>query len=308
MLVIAPTIAFVGMAVWILWDADTPRSASANFISTPQFVLWLLILCGQAAVWALASGFVWITLSGRLRDLWRSGELGPARLAGMAAALLILVLTAVVLAAAPKTAAPSLWSVELRQLPKGGEFPLEQHSLKIAVVVAIGLVIGFAAIAGIWATAMLLNRLRPENPPTREDLERFLALRRDLTSLLAVAGALIGLATLATGALRLAVLATDRLQFASEYVVAYGLFFTGLLAIGFAPAFLAMRGAGARLRDSAHPLSAPNDADFAEVIARRAALDVVLETNLSASATFKAGVAILTPLAGSLLGLVLPGA
>jgi len=34
----------------------------------------------------------------------------------------------------------------------------------------------------------------------------------------------------------------------------------------------------------------------------------VLETNLSASATFKAGVAILTPLAGSLLALVLPGA
>lgn len=176
------------------------------------------------------------------------------------------------------------------------------------MVVAIGLVIGFAAIAGTWATAMLLNRLRPENPPTREDLERFLALRRDLTSLLAVAGALIGLATLATGALRLAVLATDRLQFASEYVVAYGLFFTGLLAIGFAPAFLAMRGAGARLRDSAHPLTAPNDADFTEVIAKRAALDVILETNLSASATFKAGVAILTPLAGSMLGLVLPGA
>ncbi len=80
------------------------------------------------------------------------------------------------------------------------------------MVVAIGLVIGFAAIAGTWATAMLLNRLRPENPPTREDLERFLALRRDLTSLLALAGALTGLATLATGALRLAVLATDRVS------------------------------------------------------------------------------------------------
>ena len=32
----------------------------------------------------------------------------------------------------------------------------------------------------------------------------------------------------------------------------------------------------------------------------------MLETNLSASATFKAGVAVLTPLAGSLLALVLP--
>jgi hypothetical protein len=53
--------------------------------------------------------------------------------------------------------------------------------------------------------------------------------------------------------------------------------------------------------------SPPNDDNFADVIARRATLDAVLETNLSASATFKAGVAILTPLAGSLVSLALPG-
>lgn len=186
------------------------------------------------------------------------------------------------------------------------QFPLKNHEFKVTVIVAIGAVIGFAAMAGMWAVAMLLDRLRPTSRPTPEDLERFLALRRDLVSLLAIAGTVIGVATLAAGALRLAIIAAG-LEYAAEYVLAYGLFFTGLLAIAFTPAFLAMRRAGASLRDNAYPLPAPNDDNFADVIARRAALDAVLETNLSASATFKAGVAILTPLAGSLLSLVLPG-
>lgn len=94
MLVVVPVLALVAMAVWILWDADTP-SRSARFISSPEFVVWLLILCGQAAVWALASGVVWITVSQRMRELWRSDDVTSTQLGGLAMALLILVLLAV---------------------------------------------------------------------------------------------------------------------------------------------------------------------------------------------------------------------
>jgi hypothetical protein len=96
------------------------------------------------------------------------------------------------------------------------------------------------------------------------------------------------------------------LVFAREYVLEYGLFFTGLLAIAYAPSFLAMRRAGLRLRNKTYPMLAPGSANFFERLEERRRLDEFLQTNLSANANFKAGVAILTPLAGSVVSLLLP--
>lgn len=96
------------------------------------------------------------------------------------------------------------------------------------------------------------------------------------------------------------------LVFAREYVLEYGLFFTGLLAIAYAPSFLAMRRAGLRLRNKAYPMLAPGNAGFFDRLEERRRLDEFLQTNLSANANFKAGVAILTPLAGSVVSLLLP--
>jgi hypothetical protein len=309
LLVLAPAVAVGAMVAWIMRDAkSTP--ASRAFIATPEFVLWLLILCAQAAFWILAVGYVARVVAGRVRELHASGVLKRRTVAPLLVSLLALLVL-------PFLVVTSKDSSPLRHLPTKDQFPLAHNEPKVNVIVFVALAIGFLAIVGMWATTMALNRLAPQGPPSAALLERFLGLRRELTSLLAVAGTLIGLATLSSGALRLAVLAANHepyfakgpgvpLQFAEGYVLAYGLFFSGLLAIAFAPGFLAMRAAGDRLRDAAHPLVAPNDPQFGDVIAKRKALDSVLETNLSASATFKAGVAVLTPLAGSLLALVLP--
>jgi hypothetical protein len=96
------------------------------------------------------------------------------------------------------------------------------------------------------------------------------------------------------------------LQFDEQYVLAYGLLFSGLLAIAFAPSFLSMREAGARLRDDVYPLPDPDDSTFFDAVENRRKLDDLLQTGLSATATFKAGVAILTPLVASLVSTLLP--
>ena len=309
LLVVTPAAAFGAMALWILRDArSTP--ASAAFVATPEFVLWLLILCAQASFWVLALGFVAGTVWRRRRDLRARGLLTPGSVVALGASLVVLVVFPALLVLSPA-------DTPLRHVPVKHEFPLADNELKVTAIVVVGLAIGFLAIVGMWAATMALNRLLPNGPPSAALLGRFLALRREIGSLLAVAGTLVGLATLSAGALRLAVLAAneephfakgpgEELEFASGYVLAYGLFFSGLLAIAFAPSFLAMRAAGDRLRDAAHPLVAPNDPGFADTVAKRNGLDAVLQTNLSASATFKAGAAILTPLASSLLALVLP--
>jgi hypothetical protein len=97
-----------------------------------------------------------------------------------------------------------------------------------------------------------------------------------------------------------------QVPFDQEYILAYGLLFTGVLGLAFAPSYLFMRRAGAELRDRSYPLPEPEDARFFEIVDQRNSFDALLQTNLSATATFKAGVAILTPLAASLLSTNLP--
>jgi hypothetical protein len=98
-----------------------------------------------------------------------------------------------------------------------------------------------------------------------------------------------------------------RLAFDHQYVLGYGLLFSGLLAIAFAPSFLSIRKAGTRLRDATYPLPHPSDPTFFEAVDNRRKLDDLLQTNLSATATFKAGVAIVTPLAASVISTLLSG-
>jgi hypothetical protein len=97
-----------------------------------------------------------------------------------------------------------------------------------------------------------------------------------------------------------------RLAFDKWYVIAYGLLFTGILALAFAPTLLVMRRTGERLRNRSFPLPRPTSPAFDTTVVRRASFDALLETNLTATATFKAGIAIATPLAASLLSTALP--
>jgi hypothetical protein len=97
------------------------------------------------------------------------------------------------------------------------------------------------------------------------------------------------------------------LAFDPLYVLAYGLIFSGVLGIAFAPCFLSMREAGTRLRDATYPLPDPSDPTFFDVVENRRKFDDYLQTNLSATTTFKAGVAILTPLVAGLTSTLLSG-
>jgi hypothetical protein len=97
-----------------------------------------------------------------------------------------------------------------------------------------------------------------------------------------------------------------QLEFDERYVLMYGLLFSGVLAIAYTPSFLAMRRAGAVLGDRSFPLPGPRHADFLATVEKRRAFEALLETGLTASATFKAGIAILTPLAASLVSTLVP--
>jgi hypothetical protein len=341
LIVVPSAIAVAGVPFLLLWDSSGGKSGA--FVATPEFVMWLLVLCAQAATWVGAAAFAAATLGGRWRDLRERGALPGSAIATLVASTLVLIVVAVLLGFG--TSLGLYEGAASSRLPSGDGWPLTHHDWKMRPLVGIGLAIGLLAIVAMWLATIAFGDLARHGTADRECVTRFLALRGELTNLLAVAGALVGLATLATGALREAALAANdepfyrdqaiacvaresgtagaevpaalddlleaypscvQVAFDADYVIAYGLLFTGILAIAFAPSFLAMRRAGAQLRDSAFPLAEPTDPGFFETVERRTKFDALLQTNLSAMATFKAGAAIVTPLAAGLVSAYLP--
>lgn len=307
--------------VVLLSNADSNETSKA-FISTPQFVLWMLLLCAQAAVWVLAVGYIFNVVRSRRREVKSSECYEPVTTVLIVTVAVALLALAVVFGLLTRLHLGPIRS-DLRHLSFSADFPLANGGWRLQPLVSFAFFVGVLAVVGMSFTAVRFDQLKREGGPADHlpDLTSFISLRDDALVLLAMVGAIVGLGTLSTGALREAVLATNgepvlvelikadpgaALKFAPEYVLAYGLYFSGLLALAFAPCFIAMRNTGAWLRDRAYPLTAPTDTTFADIVAKRKALDVLLQTNLSASGTFKAGVAILTPLAASLVTLVLP--
>ena len=91
-------------------------------------------------------------------------------------------------------------------------------------------------------------------------------------------------------------------QFDRRYVLAYGLLFSAVLALAFAPVFFVMRRAGDGLRDDTYALPDPSDETFFDVVERRRAFDALAcRRTCQMVVVFKAGAAILTPLAASLV-------
>jgi hypothetical protein len=348
LLVVVSAVVVALIPFWILRDWNSSPESEA-FVSTPQFILWVLILCGQAAIWVGAAAFVVTTLRTRWRDLQHRSALGAGAGAALASAV-VLTLLAVVLLFGTRLGIYA--DLPPGSAPSGSTWPLAHHTTKMAPLVGTAFLLGGLAIAGMWLTAAAFADLERDAARGSGSVTRFLELRSELTALLAVAGVLVGLATLSSGALREAVIAVrdkdvyreravscleqelaepgksaaevrrtvqaefddlldtypscTQVPFDQEYVLAYGLLFTGVLGLAFAPSYLFMRRAGAELRDSSYPLPEPGDARFFEIVDNRSAFDALLQTNLSATATFKAGVAILTPLAASLLSTSLP--
>jgi hypothetical protein len=150
----------------------------------------------------------------------------------------------------------------------------------------------------------------PDRPIAASDLERFLELRGKLQRFQLVTGGIVGLAILGAGAERDMVDAYVKQYggpsgFPIEYVLVYGLFFSGVLALVYFPTQQTMIRVGERIRDKFCPLPELGDSNWDSGWSRRSSLEAILSINVGPGATFKAAVGVLTPLIASLTGLLL---
>lgn len=267
----------------ISWSPDTVR-----FVKNGPFQLWTAILGAQTLLWVVA----FRPLLGSLRRHLR-GRSSLRREVLPSAAILVLLIVAIV--AVPAVSDP---------------FPafIPHMHLKVRFLTAGALIMALLASTSIWLIRARVERLAGASA-TRDTLDTYCRLRRELDLLLGFLGGVIGLAVLGSALLRKILLlyaeepGVEAVLFPAESVILYGLVLSFVLALVYVPTYATFHRVGITLRNASAPFPEPDDLE--EGLKRRDALDELLGLRLSTTASFRIATALLSPLIGSVVG-VLP--
>lgn len=258
-----------------------------KFSGTGQFRLWLFLIATQTAIWGIGAATL---LSRRVLDtldgLWSEGRRAVIATV-LAAALPLYGFVLGVVLTSPVTD------------------PLPGHRWKLFVLQAIGTAI---ALVGVAEFALVKVGLQSQaTGGTSADVARYLELRSLLQRVLAVEGAILAAAVLAAGALRNAVIAfTDHeSSYPREYIFIVGAYFTLVLALLYGPVYRKLLDVGNANLDAACPPVEPASPEWLATNEKRDALRRYLQLEVTASDSFRAGIAILAPLASALAALLL---
>src|SRR5919204_2007616 len=255
-----------------------------------EFRLWLFLIAAQTALWAIGAAFLLAPEVRRpVEDYWVAARRH--------------VVASVVAAAIPLVA-----FVAYASLSSHLDYPFPDHPYK---VLALSLIGSCVALIGVAELALVKFALESGHAGGRSaDVKRYLALRALLQRVLTVQGAIVGAAALSAGALRNAVVAYTghKSSFPREYVLLYGAFFTLLLAVWYTPVYLKLLEVGRANLEAACPLEEPKSPGWLPAYEKRKKLEEHLQLEVATSASFRAGVAILAPLASALVALLLGAA
>jgi hypothetical protein len=180
------------------------------------------------------------------------------------------------------------------------------HAMKVALLTLVGALVGLVAARGVWFAHGGLKQLADEDLRTMKALNTFLSLQSELQRFLGTLGAILGMIILSASAQRRAVLAyAPETEYGYELVLVYGFFFSLLVASVYLPTHLTLNRVGNCIRDAFFPSVPPMSPEWDERTAKREKLGNLLQLQVGPLGRFKASAAILTPLGGSLVGLLL---
>lgn len=259
---------------WLWGDTD-------GFTATPEFVVWMLLICGQSATWA-----VLVPILARchldLRGYWRGHGRGLA-----ASAFVFLFLIAV------------FANVSAAKLPPT---PLPHLTTKIAILSIVPIVIALAGGLGIWLVHVGLDREFGHRRSTEKAVDRFLRLRDQLRTLLLAEAALLSVSVVGTGALRSAIIAWDpSVDLSPTWIILYGIFFSVLLAAAYLPTHVRLMAVGHRLREDVVGSRPPPQRGWRAWQEERVAVGDYLELQAPGTPALRAFGAVLSPLATALI-------
>ena len=143
----------------------------------------------------------------------------------------------------------------------------------------------------------------------QEGMQVLLDLRGDLQWFITLLGAMVALCHAGQGCPAAGVPRDGRQSrgVPAEYVLLQGAYFTGLLALVYIPTFTILAAVGADLLESAYPITAP-DLDWENLSrwqANRKSLEEFLQLRSGAVHNLRASVSILSPVATSVITVLL---
>jgi hypothetical protein len=280
-----------GIAVLMLDRIFAEWSATARaFVHEQEFLVWLAVVCLEGASFAIGGLLV-------ARLLIRFWKYGSGRWRGIGASVGVLLFLMGTFVAVSRTQGVDFSKAVIPGIP-----------WRTGILTAFGVVVALGAAVGMWLVHAAVDHVvNKESSPPQAKLERFAELRDDMKILLAIQAAILGGAILGAGALRNAVLkGANPPDFPGEAVLVYGLFLSGLVALCFIPTQARISRLGRDLRQrSLEPMPPPDDPQWGEWYGRRKAVGEMLDLDVTALQSFRAGVAILAPLASGLLTLLL---
>lgn len=269
-----------------------------QFLRNYQSQLWLLLLFMQIMFWAAVIMPIWrilrslqplADLKWRImrRKMWWKIMLAPI-LSFLSLGILFWILL----------------SSSSRLSPKCNDYGFLHSYTKTTILTISGYCIALMAAIGLLLICIDLATLE-RDADDKNRISRYIERRRHSLRLLTILGVMMGLATLGFGAKRNAILAmgqTCQPDFLPARVFLLALYLTILLALTFFPTYAALLRTGRKLVCDLLPMPSPSDKDWPNWYEKQKNLEELLR--LSVTENLRAGVAILAPIAGSLISLL----
>ncbi len=277
------TIGFLLGVLIIFFDYAYFGEPERQFIRTYQFQLWLLLLIVQTIFWAVVSlplGRSVLNLRNYFFGHWRE--------------IVLWVLLFSTLLYLSSRFAPSC------------AYPLPRHKLKTGLLSYIGFVVALLIAIGILLVNIALRTTLEAGQAVEARIMEYVRLREYLIRILTILGVMTGLGTLAQVAKRNAILTLGGgvcdVDFTSQRVLLYGLYFTVLIIMASIPTFFTLVTVGRKLCDDALPMPPVNSEPWCDWYKKRKSLEEFLR--LSMVETLRASVAVVAPLLGSFVSLL----
>jgi hypothetical protein len=224
---------------------------------TGKFYVLVALMVGQAGLWgylgSLGGEWVW--------QIWSSCKNGPSlnRLPRHYWAAILTRFAFVWVAV-------GVWYFIVRQVQPVWDLGPYQNQINIRDAGLLGFVLGGLGVSAMWVVEIAVySSLPADGTVNRTHLDCYLRLRQYLGNFLTVTGIVLALGTLGLNASRDFIKTANAQNFFPHDLIAvFGGVFTVLLGMAYAPAYLALRNLGSKVRDSIVPPALPEDPKPAE--------------------------------------------
>lgn len=260
--------------------------ASATFVDSPQFLVWLFLI-------SLTMVVIFVSFPVVVQSLWKLWSYLPGNEREIVASALLIAFLVLV---------PLPFGLPERF------YVLAGHRAKMALLLLLGLGVALPAMVGIWLVHAALRVDFKQIQADHTSITAYLRRRGQLQRFFGVLGGLISLLTLDTGALRNAVINSglaEPSEFPTEWVLVYGAFFTVLVAVSYIPTYTYLTLVGRRICDAFFPLADVNPESVGEWHANRRSLEQILRVQEGVSERLQASLVVFAPLLSGIISVLL---